>query len=93
MNRTSLAKAISVKLNVPQTDAMTFIDTFEQIVQTTLSEGGNITLMGFGRFYRKRHGARIGRHPQTGNEIMLPARYEPVFSAGKTLKKTISQTD
>jgi len=92
MNRKDLANVIADKLDIAQPVAMQFIETFEQIVQTTLSQGDSVSLMGFGRFYRKRHGARIGRHPQTGNEIMLPARYVPVFSAGKTLKETLSLT-
>ncbi|MGB5733510.1 MAG: HU family DNA-binding protein [Thiohalocapsa sp.] len=92
MNRTDLASAISSNLDIAETQALKFIDSFEQIVRTTLSEGGEVCLIGFGRFHRKKHRARIGRNPHTGETIALPARYVPAFSPGKTLKETLKET-
>ena len=33
--------------------------------------------------------ARVGRNPQTGNAINIPARKTPGFTAGKALKKVV----
>ena len=91
MNRKDLARAISRKLDIAESDALKFIDSFEHIVRTTLSEGGEVCLIGFGRFHRKKHSARIGRNPHTGETMALPARYVPAFSPGKSLKETLKQ--
>jgi len=92
MNRSELVTALAHELDITLTDASSFIKTFEKIIQTTLSEGSEISLIGLGRFYRKRHGARLGRHPLTGEEISLPAIYVPAFSPSKALKESISQS-
>ncbi|MDH5181548.1 MAG: HU family DNA-binding protein [Gammaproteobacteria bacterium] len=93
MNRQGLASALASELDVSKSDALKFIQTFEQIVCSTLSEGGDISLPGFGRFYRNRHGARLGRNPSTGEPLTLPARYVPAFSPGKGLKQFLNQDD
>jgi DNA-binding protein HU-beta len=33
--------------------------------------------------------ARVGRNPQTGEEIQIPARKVPVFRPGKELKDVV----
>lgn len=91
MNRTDLANALSSKLDIAESEALQFIASFEHIIRTTLSEGGEVSLLGFGRFHRRKHRARIGRNPHTGEAIALPARYVPAFSPGKRLKETLEQ--
>lgn len=86
MNKRELIKALSATLDVPESDASRFVESFEHIVRDTLAEGGEIMLVGFGKFHCKKQRARIGRHPQTGESIAIPARYLPAFSPGKQLK-------
>ena len=93
MTRKELASAISSDLDIAEAEAMKFIDAFEHIIRTTLSAGGEVSLIGFGRFHRRKHRARIGRNPRTGETMMLPARYVPAFSPGKAFKEILEQTD
>ena len=44
MNRADLASAISGNLDIAETDALKFIDSFEHIIRTTLSQGGEVSL-------------------------------------------------
>mgnify|MGYP003293382383 CR=1 FL=1 len=46
--------------------------------------------MGFGTFEVKERAARIGRNPQTKEEIKIPASKAPVFKAGKALKDLVN---
>ena len=48
-----------------------------------------LTLVGFGTFSVSRRKARVGRNPQTGREIKIPAKKVPKFSAGKALKAAV----
>lgn len=92
MNKKELVSAISSNLQIADAEAQRFVDSFQNIVTEQLTEGGEISLVGFGRFHTKRHRARIGRNPATGESIKIPAKVLPAFSPGKTLKDTVGST-
>jgi len=58
-------------------------------ITKTLKKGQSVTLVGFGTFSVGRRKARIGRNPQTGKEIKIPAKKVPKFSPGKALKNAV----
>jgi len=91
MNKKELVKTLSTRLQVADAEVIRFIDSFESVISHTLSQGGEVSLIGFGKFHRKKQRARIGRHPQTGEAMAIPARYHPAFSPGKTLKDTVKK--
>jgi nucleoid DNA-binding protein len=55
----------------------------------TVKKGGKVALVGFGTFSSGKRKARIGRNPQTGAAIKIPARKVPKFSAGKSFKDAV----
>jgi DNA-binding protein HU-beta len=58
-------------------------------VVKTVKKGGKVALVGFGTFSSGKRKARIGRNPQTGAAIKIPARKVPKFSAGKSFKDAV----
>jgi DNA-binding protein HU-beta len=54
-----------------------------------LKKGDKLTLTGFGTFSIAKRKARIGRNPQTGKEIKIPAARVAKFKAGNLLKKSV----
>jgi DNA-binding protein HU-beta len=89
MNKTELIAAISTNSRKTKKDAELFLNTFMEVVEETLAKKDKITLIGFGSFEVKDRKARVGRNPQTKEEIKIPAKKVPVFKAGKTLKEIV----
>ncbi len=58
-------------------------------ITKALKKGQALTLVGFGTFSVSKRKARMGRNPQTGKEIKIPAKKVPKFSAGKALKSAV----
>ena len=58
-------------------------------ITKALKKGQAFTLVGFGTFSVSKRKARVGRNPQTGKEIKIPAKKVPKFSAGKALKNAV----
>jgi DNA-binding protein HU-beta len=58
-------------------------------VTKALKKGDKLTLTGFGTFSIAKRKARIGRNPQTGKEIKIPAARVAKFKAGNLLKKSV----
>jgi len=91
MNRKELIHTLSSNLQIAEAEAQRFVESFQGIIAETLSEGGEVSLVGFGRFHTRTQRARIGRNPATGEPIKIPAKVLPAFSPGRTLKETVKR--
>ena len=89
MNKGDLVEKIAFKANLKKSEAERALKAFEESVVEALSGGEKVTLVGFGTFSVSNRSARKGRNPQTGEEISIPAKSVPKFSAGKVLKESI----
>lgn len=56
-------------------------------IKEALTNGDEVQITGFGKFYLEHRNARIGRNPHTGDAVPIPARLVPSFEAGKLLKE------
>jgi len=65
------------------------VEAFVDSIQTALSRGESLSLVGFGRFSVLARAARKGRNPRTGQDIMIPARRTAKFNAGKGLREAV----
>lgn len=59
-------------------------------VMHELKNGGEVTLPGLGKLSVKTTAARKGRNPATGDEIDIPSKNVPKFSAAKALKDAVA---
>jgi len=60
----------------------------ETIVKS-VKKGENVKIPGLGIFRLRKMKARIGRNPQTGEAIKIPARKKVGFSVAKTFKESV----
>lgn len=60
-----------------------------EAIKKGMKKGQAVTLVGFGTFSVGKRKARIGRNPQTGKEIKIPAKKVPKFTPGKALKSAV----
>lgn len=89
MNKENFISAVAEKASLTKKDAKVVVDSILDLITETLSNGESIQLTGFGGFETRIRSARIGRNPQTGEEIHIPATRVPVFKAGKCLKDAV----
>ena len=86
MNKNELIAELSAKANVSKKDAENVLNAFLETVQDAVKNGDKIQLVGFGSFEARERAARVGKNPQTGAEVQIPACKVPVFKAGKAFK-------
>ena len=89
MTKAELIGKMAKDAKVTKAAADKAINSFVDGVKKALKKGDKVTLIGFGTFSVTQRKARIGRNPQTGKEIKIPARKAPKFSAGLALKKAV----
>ena len=90
MNKGQLVDQIAESAGITKKQAQLALDALTSTVTKQLSEGGDVTLVGFGTFGVKKRAARTGRNPQTGAELKIAAATLPSFKAGASLKKAVS---
>lgn len=89
MNKSELVEAISTVTRQSKAETERTLDAFIEVVTTNVQNKEGVKLVGFGTFGVSERKARVGRNPQTGEEIQIPARTVPVFKPGKELKAAV----
>ena len=92
MTKTQLIDALVKEAKNPAMEkkqAKIFLETLTSVVEKTLKKGGDIPLSGLGKFKVQARKARMGRNPQTGEAIKIPAKRVVKFSVAKNLKDTV----
>jgi DNA-binding protein HU-beta len=90
VTKADLVNAIAEKSGLSKTDAEKALKAFTDAVTEALKTGEKVALVGFGTFSVGERAARIGKNPQTGAKIEIPAAKTPKFKAGKALKDSVS---
>jgi DNA-binding protein HU-beta len=90
MNKSEFVAAIAEKAEISKKDAEAAVKAFTDVVAEELKKGEKIQLVGFGTFEVSERAERIGRNPQTKEEIKIPASKAPKFKAGKALKDSLN---
>ena len=66
------------------------VETVLELIKSSLENGNDVLLSGFGKFNVKKKPARRGRNPQTGSTLMLDARRVVTFKASGKFKKIVN---
>ena len=69
-----------------KTQATASVEAFLRISKNTLISGSDLLLSGFGKFSVNDKKSRKGRNPQTGDELILPARRVVTFKPSGILR-------
>jgi len=89
MNKLDLISSIAELAGLTKVDAEKALDAFVKTVETALSSGEEVRLIGFGTFSAQMRAEMVGRNPKTGEEKVVPARKIPKFKAGLTLRDAV----
>lgn len=91
MNKAQLIDAIAHDAKVTKADSKKALDAFIKATTGSLKKGDKLALVGFGTFGVSKRAARMGRNPQTGKEIKIPAKNVVKFKAGADLSKAVNK--
>ena len=90
MNKAQLIDAIAGDSGLTKADAKKALDAFLKVTGEALKGGDRVSLVGFGSFSVNERSARMGRNPQTGKEISIPAKKVIKFKAGSELTDSVN---
>lgn len=74
-------------------EAADIVETIFEIIKDNLARGEKIKISGFGNFIVREKKARIGRNPQTGDEITISPRRVLTFKPSQVLKNALNNDE
>lgn len=91
MNKSELIEQIARATGESKAVTERVLNGFAGTVQQELAKGGEVFVTGFGVFKVTDRAARVGRNPQTGEALNIPASKGVKFSAGKALREAVNK--
>ncbi len=90
MNKTELIAAVAEKAGLTKKDVEKAVSATLETIKEEVAEGGKVQIIGFGTFEARTRKERIGKNPQTQEEVKIAAATVPAFKAGKAFKDVVN---
>lgn len=89
MNTPELIDAVAGVVNMTNKDVRKVIQSVVNTVQSEMSAGSQVVIMGLGKFYVSRQPRKKLRNPRTQAVIVVPARKIVKFTTSRLLKESV----
>jgi DNA-binding protein HU-beta len=89
LNNQELIATFATMTGRSKAAAQTDITTLTKVIMSAIAQGQEVRIPGFGVFECRARAARKGKNPQTGQEMLIPAKKVPVFRAAGAFKTEV----
>jgi DNA-binding protein HU-beta len=90
MTKTQLVRHMAEKNELSNKQAAAFLDALAEVAIKETKKNGVFIVPGLGRLVKSNRKARMGRNPQTGEAIKIPAKTVVKFRVAKAAKDSIA---
>jgi DNA-binding protein HU-beta len=90
MTKTQLVRHVAEKHELSNKQVAALLDYLAEIAVKETKKNGVFVVPGLGRLVKSNRKARVGRNPQTGEAIKIPAKTVVKFRVAKAVKDTIA---
>ena len=89
MTKSQLVQKLAEASDLNKKQADVTLQALVDLTVGTVRRGEPVKIPGLGTFRKVQTKARMGRNPQTGEAIKIPARKKVRFSVAKTFKESV----
>ncbi len=90
LTKANIVDAIHDELGFPKNRSAELVEILLEQIKSTLENGQDVLISGFGKFCVKEKKARRGRNPATGDDMMLTQRRVVTFRCSHLLREKIN---
>lgn len=83
MRKADLINKISDKTGIPKVDVLVTLETMFKEIKSTLANGENLYIRGFGSFIIKKRAAKVGRNIKKNVSVNIPEHFIPAFKPAR----------
>lgn len=84
MTKADIVSNIADETGLDRTEALRAVESFMNSIKSSLADGNNVYLRGFGSFVVKERAEKTGRNISKNTTIIIPAHNIPSFKPAKT---------
>ena len=89
MTKAKVIDSLATSLGIKKTEVTTFLEELTALSAKEVKGSGEFTFPGVGKLVLARRKARMGRNPQTGEAIKIPAKTVLKFRISKSMKDVV----
>lgn len=89
MTKAEIIAEISTKTGIEKLDVQEVIEAFFKVVKTSMVEGENVYVRGFGSFVVKKRATKTARNISKNTAIIIPEHYVPSFKPAKVFVEKV----
>jgi len=89
LTKADFAENLFDELGMNKREAKEMVELFFEEIKSSLEQGQQVKISGFGKFELRDKSSRPGRNPKTGEEIPITARRVVTFRSGQKLKARV----
>ena len=89
MTKTVLVRTMAEKLEITNKQAAAGLELLAELAVKETKKNGEFTIPGIGKLVKAERKARMGRNPQTGEAIKIPAKTVVKFRLAKAFKDAV----
>lgn len=93
MTKAEVITEISDKTGIPKEDVQATVEAFFSVVKSSMSDGNNIYIRGFGSFINKKRAKKIARNISKNTAIVIDEHHIPSFKPSKVFVEKIKSSD
>lgn len=90
VTKADIVEKVYEKIGFSKKEASEFVELVFNSLKETLQNGEKVKISGFGNFIVRGKNERIGRNPQTGEQIKITARRVLTFRPSQVLKAMLN---
>jgi len=90
LSKDHLVSSIGNRLGISRFESSRIIEAVLETVKSSLSDGEDVLISGFGKFIVREKAARRGRNPQTGQDLTLEPRRVITFKCASVMRDRIN---
>ena len=93
MRKADLITKIAENTGIEKVDVLVTLEAFFKEVKTSLENGENVYIRGFGSFVTKKRAEKVGRNIKKNVAITIPEHYIPSFKPAKTFTDSVKNSE
>ncbi len=90
MTKADIIEKVAETNGFSKKESIELVETVLEIMKSTLESGENLKIACFGNFVVNLKATRLGRNPQTGEEMTLSGRKVVTFKPSNVLKQKLN---
>lgn len=89
MTKSQFVSKLAEKTTLSKSQIGAFLETMVKTITSSVKKGEPIKIPNLGGWKKRKSAARMGRNPQTGEPIQIPARVKVRFTVAKSFKEAV----